>query len=231
MEEIRYALEKAPIGPVIKADLNKDTHVFDLSKNNTELLSVDTQNPEEYLAWKEKILRVNKATIGLGRYDEDRCVYRSALFQGNEPRSIHIGIDINTDERTEILCPIDGEIHSFKDNDNKGDYGPTIVLKHRIGGIAFHTLFGHLSRDSLYGLYIGKKTPRGSKIGFIGGMHENGGWGPHVHFQIIIDMEGKEGDYPGVCRPSERQRYMENCPDPNIILRIDKLKPQHEGIS
>jgi hypothetical protein len=32
-------------------------------------------------------------------------------------------------------------------------------------------------------------------------------------------MQTMEGDYPGVCRYSEKEVYLDNCPDPQIILK------------
>jgi len=49
---------------------------------------------------------------------------------------------------------------------------------------------------------------------------ENGNWPPHLHFQIIIDIGNWQGDYPGVCKFSERERWLQNCPDPDIILQL-----------
>jgi hypothetical protein len=33
-------------------------------------------------------------------------------------------------------------------------------------------------------------------------------------------MELKEGDYPGVCRLSELDKYVFNCPDPEPFFQI-----------
>jgi hypothetical protein len=52
----------------------------------------------------------------------------------------------------------------------------------------------------------------------LGTFEENGGWPPHLHFQIIRDMEGFLGDYPGVAKKSELDHYQNNCPDPMIIF-------------
>jgi len=59
-------------------------------------------------------------------------------------------------------------------------------------------------------------------IAHFGEPNENGHWPPHLHFQIILDMELKQGDYPGVCKYSERQKYLANCPDPDFILQMRK---------
>ncbi|MFI5187661.1 MAG: hypothetical protein ACHQF0_13100 [Chitinophagales bacterium] len=63
---------------------------------------------------------------------------------------------------------------------------------------------------------------KGDVIGEFGIPSENGHWPPHLHFQIIIDMGEWKGDYPGVCKFSERKKYLENCPDPDGILQMMK---------
>ena len=67
-------------------------------------------------------------------------------------RNIHLGVDLWCAEETPVMAAFDGEIHSFSDNINQGDYGPTIVLKHCVKNVVFYTLYGHLSRSSIKGL-------------------------------------------------------------------------------
>ncbi len=158
--------------------------------------------------------------FALGGYLEDREVYKNkSLFGTDEPRSVHLGLDIWSDAGTPILMPFDGTIHSFRDNNNSGDYGPTIITKHILNEHVFYLLFGHLSRDNLVNLYKGKLIKKGEKIAELGTFEENGGWPPHLHFQIIRDLEGYLGDYPGVARNSELDHYQHNCPDPMIIFK------------
>jgi len=40
----------------------------------------------------------------------------------------------------------------------------------------------------------------------------------------MFDMEGKYGDYPGVCRYSEKEEYLKNVPDPALVLRFSWFK-------
>jgi hypothetical protein len=51
---------------------------------------------------------------------------------------------------------------------------------------------------------------------------ENGNWPSHLHFQIILDLQDWQGDYPGVCKYSERQLWLDNCPDPDLILGMNQ---------
>jgi murein DD-endopeptidase MepM/ murein hydrolase activator NlpD len=121
-----------------------------------------------------------------------------------------------------VRSPWNGIIHSFAFNNNFGDYGATLILIHNLEGIAFHTLYGHLSLNSIKNLREGGNVRKGDVIGEFGIPMENGQWPPHLHFQIIIDMENWKGDYPGVCKFSEKEKYLANCPDPDLILQMMK---------
>jgi murein DD-endopeptidase MepM/ murein hydrolase activator NlpD len=137
-----------------------------------------------------------------------------------EPRRLHLGVDIWGPAGTKVMAPLDGIVHSFAFNNNDSDYGATIILTHNLDGVGFHTLYGHLSLNSLKNLYEGQKVTSGEVIAEFGMRFENGNWPPHLHFQLIADMQGWKGDYPGVCRFSERMQWLTNCPDPNIILKM-----------
>jgi murein DD-endopeptidase MepM/ murein hydrolase activator NlpD len=118
------------------------------------------------------------------------------------------------------MAPLDGIVHSFAFNNAYGDYGATIILTHQLEGVVFHTLYGHLSLNSLKNLQEGDVVRRGDVFCEFGIPFENGQWPPHLHFQIILDMEGYKGDYPGVCAFSQRQHYLANCPDADLILQM-----------
>ena len=78
-------------------------------------------------------------------------------------------------------------------------------------------LHGHLSRASLRHSPVGRELQRGDVLGWLGGRHENGGWGPHVHIQIT--WERPEGpNLPGVARWSERVDALARFPDPQTVL-------------
>jgi murein DD-endopeptidase MepM/ murein hydrolase activator NlpD len=84
----------------------------------------------------------------------------------------------------------------------------------------FHTLYGHLSLESLIDKKVGDSVQKGAQIATLGLPPINGDYAPHLHFQIIIDMQNKKGDYPGVCNQNELEFYTKNCPDPNLLLKI-----------
>jgi murein DD-endopeptidase MepM/ murein hydrolase activator NlpD len=116
------------------------------------------------------------------------------------------------------MVPLEGLIHSYAFNSAYGDYGATIILSHHLDGVSFHTLYGHLSLASIKNMREGERVKGGDVIAEFGIPQENGNWPPHLHFQIIKDLEGRKGDYPGVCKFSEKEKYLKNCPDPDLIL-------------
>ena len=193
---------------------------FDFTAENKELKPDQVADTESFAAYINHTLRQHHARYGIGGYGEHRTLYaRSRHFDtGEEPRRLHLGIDIWGPAGTAVRAPLDGMVHSFAFNNNDSDYGATLILTHQAGGIGFHALYGHLSLNSIKNLYEGQPVGKGDVIGEFGMRFENGNWPPHLHFQLILDMQGWKGDYPGVCRFSERQQWMANCPDPDLVL-------------
>lgn len=214
------------IGSVFSFDLNgKASVVSDCSADNSDLQGLNLRDTAAYEKYSKQFREKAGARAAVGGYLEKRVIYEpKALFKKEEEaRNIHLGIDVSTDAGAALFAPLDGTIHSFANNDFEGDYGPCIILKHKIENTVFHTLYGHLSLDSLNGLWPGRKFEKGEYLARVGNFPANGDWPPHLHFQLVVDMQEKQGDYPGVCSASTLEFYKSNCPDPNLILQIDKL--------
>lgn len=198
---------------------------LDLSADNAALCALDFDDAPtlERFIWDE--LRAVNAVVGVGGYAEDRAWYaRSKNFVGSgEIRSIHLGVDIWIAAGTPVHAPFAATIHSFQDNAHNGDYGPTIILSHEVGGLKFCTLYGHLDRESLEGKSDGQQIAQGERFAAIGNYPTNGVWPPHLHLQIIDQMGALRGDFPGVAYPSKREEYLARCPDPNLLLRLAAL--------
>lgn len=196
---------------------------LDFTAANSDLLTRDLSKTVDFSNYVfDELLSGNKFN-GIGGYGEDRVIYRHRKhFTANteKPRSIHLGIDIWADTGTPLHAPLDGTVHSFAFNDHYGDYGPTIILSHQLGGVGFFTLYGHLSLGSLEGLHEGKAIQAGESFAAIGPYPENGDWPPHLHFQVIRDMGSYRGDFPGVCNAADLEHYLNLCPDPQLILKI-----------
>jgi len=210
--------------PVLDLDIPLRRYTpINLSVNNVELEQVSLSDPEQCQAYIDRILQIENAVVAYGGYLEKRNLYAdNPNFSSGVKslRNIHLGIDFWSMAGTKVIVPADGTVHSFKNNAVKGDYGPTIVLKHEVKEFHFHSLYGHLSIESLEDLYKGKKLERGAVLGTLGTAEINVNYAPHLHFQLIIDMEDKNGDYPGVCSDEDLEFYTKNCPDPNLLLHM-----------
>ncbi len=206
-----------------------DSYIWlDFTANNKDLETLDLENTAQFSAYVFNKIAASGAKMGVGGYMEHRVIYRrSEHFQTEtEPRCIHLGIDLWAVAETPIYTPFDGVVHSFQNNNNFGDYGPTIILEHSqtfdfTSHKKLYTLYGHLSLDSLDGLFEGKSIKKGEKIAKIGGFPINGDWPPHLHFQVMTGMMGMKGDFAGVCALSEKEKYQQICIDPNLILNFN----------
>lgn len=215
------ALNPNKKGKVIAIDLQHNCLLpLDFTDRNQELSLEDLIDTQRFSNWVNIKLAQSGCRYGIGGYMEHRTIYgRSNLFgTDKEPRRLHLGTDIWGPAGTPVYAPLAGTIHSFQDNNNFGDYGPTIILQHNLDGLALYSLYGHLNRESLIGLQTGQSIALNQQIACFGNAEENGQWPPHLHFQLMFDMEGMYGDYPGVCRFSEMEKYRINVPDPAVIL-------------
>jgi murein DD-endopeptidase MepM/ murein hydrolase activator NlpD len=215
--------------PIVPFNKQSDkVALLDLSKTNplfTEKIYSDMDQFENFL---ESYRQQSGAKYLLGGYKEERQMYRrSVLFDKNisdihrmvdEPRSIHLGVDIWGPAGTTVFAPLGGVVYGFAFNDHFGDYGATIILQHQSDATTFYTLYGHLSLQDIGSLKEGQFISRGQPFAHFGTKEENGHWPPHLHFQVIHDIGLNVSDYPGVCKPSESVFYLSNSPNPQPFI-------------
>jgi 4-aminobutyrate aminotransferase-like enzyme/Ser/Thr protein kinase RdoA (MazF antagonist) len=214
--------------PILETDFDTaPSVVFDLSVGSP-FLGADPRAAESD-ELSDAIFRKMKAanaSVGIGRYNEARLLYTSPLFSASENptderRTTHLGIDLFAAPGTPIRAPLEGVVYTVAINTAPLDYGPVVILRHATGeGAEFFTLYGHLARETFDALQVGQRVARGEPFARIGDAHENGGWAPHLHFQIIVDLLDHRSDFPGVAFASERTVWTSLSPDPNLLLGI-----------
>jgi 4-aminobutyrate aminotransferase-like enzyme/Ser/Thr protein kinase RdoA (MazF antagonist) len=209
--------------------------VFDLSVGSRFLGADPNASKTENLGEAiRRELKKHNATVGIGRYNEARLLYTSPLFGASENatderRTIHLGLDLFAAPGTPIHAPLDGVVHTVAINTAPLDYGPLVILRHATAdGHEFFTLYGHLARDAFDSLQVGQGIALGQQFARIGDVHENGGWVPHLHFQVILDLLDCGSDFPGVAYASQRAIWTSLSPDPNLLLGIsaERFPPQ-----
>ena len=227
MNTFERLLAAQPVASPLPFALNTERGLrLDLSEHNTALGSFDPGDTAAFSAFVNSEMQRAGARYAAGGYGENRTLYQmSPVFASAdaEPRTLHLGIDLWLEAGTAVHAVLPGTVHSTQDNAAFGDYGPTLILEHQVDDTRFFTLYGHLAKPSLQQTRPGQRIEAGALLGWLGEPHENVGWPAHLHFQVIGDLGGRSGDYPGVCRPSEAPAWLANCPDPNLLLRIRAL--------
>ncbi|MCB9745603.1 MAG: peptidoglycan DD-metalloendopeptidase family protein [Alphaproteobacteria bacterium] len=152
----------------------------------------------------------------IGRYDELRPqLYPAEVFGG--VRCLHVGVDLGGPVGVAVHAFADGVVAFQGVNAAPGDYGPTVITEHVLDGEPVWALHGHLSVASLSLRAPGDPVKAGDVLGWLGSEAENGGWPPHVHFQLSR-LRPSTHDLPGVVRPDERAQALVDYPDPRRVL-------------
>ncbi|NVJ89383.1 MAG: peptidoglycan DD-metalloendopeptidase family protein [Flavobacteriaceae bacterium] len=204
-----------------------EVYSIDLSiSNNIVKTEAEFNNPAFFEEKLKKIQDQNPNKIIAGGYLEKRALYTSDIYNSdnsNEKRNVHLAVDFWLPEHTPVHALLDGEVFcSIHQTDYKG-YGGFIILKHSLNNLKFYTLYGHLSKKCTEKFKVGELIKKGDKIGVLGNYNENGEWVAHLHFQLILDTLHNTNDFPGVAKESEIEYWRKNCPNPNLLFKLDQL--------
>lgn len=198
---------------------------FDLSVGSLDLgNNLNFKSPDRFSRHVRRMLEDQDADFGVGGYGEVRPVYTTDDFmaEGNDGprwRTTHLGLDVWGPAGTSVYAPYDGVVYSLGEDPTEGGYGFVIILEHRTEtGLPFYTLYGHLMDAGSMGLRAGSQVRRGDEIAMFGHVEVNGGWPPHLHFQVMLDLLDYSGDFPGVAFPEEAEVWLGLCPDPRPFL-------------
>lgn len=240
--------------------------VFDFSAGGGELVSSSGFEAARMAAFSKSAFRQMVeagAAVGWGKYGEDRAIYQSEHFKAGSAaasaRTLHLGVDLMVPAHTPLFAPAAGSVHSFAVNTNALDYGPALILRHGDDQQAWFSLYGHCSPRT-YQLWQhrahaggasmspadstghvlstsqGFAVEAGDLIGWVGEAPTNGGWPPHLHFQIMtVDPwthSGSAGDFAGVCPTADWEKtWGEWVPSPAPVLgwSPDQAAGSHDG--
>jgi murein DD-endopeptidase MepM/ murein hydrolase activator NlpD len=160
--------------------------------------------------------RPRRSLYGIGRYNEIRQgMYTAELFAG--VRNIHMGIDIAAPVGEPIYSFYDGYLFMQTYHAAAGDYGYTLITEHELDGVKLYALYGHLAKASIERHSIGQRIRQGEIIAWVGDENENGGWNPHLHFQLSYERP-VVCDMPGAVSLADRARALQTYPDPRLVL-------------
>lgn len=177
------------------------------------------RQPEQAEAlWREQALK-DGVELGIGPWCEERPVYSSAAFESvfapGRRRSLHLGLDLFGPAGTTVRTPVDGEVVDLFATDLPLDYGHAVLLRHQPEpGVVFHSLWGHLSAETLRVRRVGQRLKAGDVIGWMGSPAENGNWQPHVHIQLVTYDDPSAADVIGAGEAAYRDVWAELFPNP-----------------
>lgn len=174
----------------------------------------------------------DQGRIWLGYYHEPRLIYaelafRNGPWKASDRRTVHLAVDAFTNAGVPLYAPLRGTVFIAEYRAGHLDYGGVIILRHETpAGDPFYTLYGHLDPEFLERLTVGQVIEKGEVFCRLGDPTMNGGWAPHVHFQLALTTEGIEADWPGVGDPDEMYLWRAVCPNPAALLNLpdDKVR-------
>ncbi|WP_119301315.1 aminotransferase class III-fold pyridoxal phosphate-dependent enzyme [Dongia deserti] len=208
---LRPVLDKAP------ALLSKAKVPFGDPSHPIAKASAARQPDEAERLWRE-IAEKDGIELGIGPWCEERPVYSSdsfrSVFAPDQRRSLHLGLDLFAPAGSNVRTPLDGTVVDLFETDLPLDYGHAVLLRHDADGLIFHSLWGHLSAQTVHDRQLGERLKAGDVIGQLGAPRENGNWQPHVHIQLITYEPARAADIIGAGEGGYRAVWEELFPDP-----------------
>ncbi len=166
------------------------------------------------------------APVWLGYYAEPRLIYtdlafRNGPWKASNRRTVHLAVDVFMAAGTKIHAPMKATVEFSDDRKGHLDYGGMVILRHETTiGDVFYTLYGHLDPNSLSQLKVGQAVEKNEVFASLGVPEQNGGWSPHIHFQLAYSTDGMGDDWAGVADPDELYLWCNLCPNPAALLNL-----------
>ncbi|WP_377190843.1 aminotransferase class III-fold pyridoxal phosphate-dependent enzyme [Ruegeria meonggei] len=164
--------------------------------------------------------------VWLGYYNEPRLIYaepefRKGPWKASDRRTVHLAVDVFAPAGTVLHAPMSGRVEAVENRNAHLDYGGVVILHHETPeGDAFYTLYGHLDPEVCDRLKPGDPVAQGAAFAQLGDAAQNGGWAPHVHFQLALATGGMQTNWPGVGDPDEMELWHALCPNPAALLNL-----------
>ena len=176
------------------------------------------ERPADATAWWDAWCGDHDVELGIGPWGEKRIVYTSGIFVSKlidgERRDHHLGLDLFMPAGTKLCTPLAAVVRSADIEPHPLGYGCVVVLEHQPAGCPpFLTLWGHMASEAGHRLKPGDRLAAGALVGEMGPPAENGGWAPHLHFQISTDTTLSADDILGVGEARYLAVWAELFPD------------------
>ncbi|MBN9234973.1 MULTISPECIES: aminotransferase class III-fold pyridoxal phosphate-dependent enzyme [Phyllobacteriaceae] len=197
------------------------------------------EQPAKASAWWDAYSAENNIELGIGPWGEARTVYASDMFRSRFIEGVrrihHLGLDLFMPAGTRVRTPLAATVNSVEIEEDRLGYGCLVALEHRPEGCPpFVTLWGHLAHEAMSRLKPGQRLEAGAIVGEMGVAAENGGWAPHLHFQISADPQLAARDILGVGEARYLEVWRELFPDaaelagipPETFVQTGRTRPE-----
>ncbi|OBZ23854.1 hypothetical protein BS643_06750 [Pseudomonas protegens] len=233
VDENRHAF--ADIVHPAAATLNKAIVPFADAAHVLTVASAE-QRPAEAAKWWNDFAAEHQVPLGIGPWGEERTIYTDAAFESRfiagQRRIIHLGVDLIMPAGTPLYTPLAGVVRSVEVEREPLGYGGLIMLEHSPEGCPpFLTLWGHMAHEALTRLKPGDRLEAGALVGHMGADTENGGWLPHVHFQMSTDTQLQASEFIGVGERAYLEVWADLFPDASTLAGIPAETYSQEGRS
>lgn len=189
-------------------DRNKNIQQY---MKQQELGGHDPSDAFRKQSFNDQVLQRTDSRYLIGRYGEDRSDVLNKSHIGAEGRTFHLAIDIFSRSQEPVFAPCDGEIVRSDYEPGEHNYGNYLILRPDEASLPYIFL-GHLAHDK-HGL---GHVNAGEQIARLGSFEqlENGGWGIHLHLQLLTELPPK-GEAPiGYSSPADMLKNRQLFPDP-----------------
>lgn len=225
---------RGDFAPVIDMDLSS-APIRDLSVDGSALprdpFAIQDEEATRLGAdgdWKER--------VSLGRYGEPRLIYTDTAFRqgpwkNSDRRTVYLGIELFAPAGTPVRAPHAGRVAALESRSGRPECGGVVVLDHETSdGDRFQTLYGYLRPEDADSLAVGQWIEKGEVIGWLGTVRANGGWSPHLHFQLALIGHRAVAALRGVANPDDIALWQAVCPNPAALLNLADEKVAYEAI-
>lgn len=206
---------------------------IDLDEESRKLGGFDFMDPIECSRWLKEVHKEKGIDFSYGGFLEDRNNiwkdWKDCEVKDRSKGLIHLGVDYNVPAGTDVFMPADGRlINILNDLDQKGGCGGMALFQIIDRNIPYYLAMAHLKQPLK--LDFGRIYSGGEWIGQVGDVHENGGWFPHIHAQLMDSQLIKGYKIPGTGRlksdwkkivgyASEDDPLLKHIIDPSIFIK------------
>lgn len=181
-------------------------------------------NPTECQKLIDQFHNRYELTWSYGGWMENRRKLWSGSYLDQQANYLHLGVDYNVPEGTEVALPWDSRIILVDhDSDTEGGWGGRIIAEPIDKNLSDHLfIFAHLSEQ--ISAKVDDVLKQKSIIGTVGKPEVNGGWFSHLHIQTLTRttfnkaMENNLTDLDGYGSFSKRKALRAEFPDPNTFI-------------